>query len=37
MACKNVRVKGYHVKAKKSGKHKHKGYKVPGHTRKVCS
>lgn len=46
MACKNIRVKGYsvptyRVKAKTSGRHKHKGYtvkahRVPGHTRKVC-
>jgi len=46
MACKNIRVPGYHVKgyrvpAKTSGRHKHKGYtvkahRVKGHTRKVC-
>lgn len=46
MSCKNVRVKGHHVKgytvpAKRTGKHKHKAYRVPGHhvkgyTRKVC-
>lgn len=36
MACRTIRVPAHHVPAKRTGRHKHKAYKVKGYSYKRC-